>query len=181
MLHMHLPARELWDSKNRIFLNYDAEDLKLEHSLLSITEWESKWKVPYLSKKAHSPEKIIDYIRCMCIKEPKNPDVLNHLSMSEMERILGYIGDEHTATKIYDIRQQNGRGETLTNEVIYYYMIYYGIPFSCEKWHLARLLTLIRVCRIKGGTNQQAMDLNSLFSQNKALNKARRASMNTRG
>ena len=108
----------------------------------------------------------------------RNPDmaVIEHTGYDHYKEVLEYIGDPHTATKIYDRRpQKGGKADVYTSEVLYYYMIYYGIPWTAEKWHLNRLLTLIRVCGIKGGTTNQSMDMNAIFAQNRALNAARRA------
>lgn len=176
MLTITIPEREMFDESNGAFLIFPETELHLEHSLISLSRWESKWKKPYLSdKEERTKEEVLDYILCMSMD--KNPDVesINHIDIDSYKKILEYIGDPHTATKVYDRRPgKPGKKDVYTSEVLYYLMIYYGIPWAAEKWHLNRLLTLIRVCSVKGGTTNQSMDLNSIFAQNKALNAARR-------
>lgn len=176
MLTINIPEKEMFDESSASFLIIPGAELHLEHSLISLSKWESKWKKPYLSNEEHSKEEILDYIYCMSMDKNTNIDVIQNLNFDEYKQILEYTADPHTATKIYDKRpHRGGKSEIYTSEVLYYYMIYYGIPWSAEKWHLNRLITLIRVCGIKGGTTNQAMDMNAIFSQNRALNAARRA------
>lgn len=166
----------MFNEADGTFIIYPETELHLEHSLISLSKWESKWKKPYLGKEEHSKEEILDYICCMSMDKNTNDEVIKHLNFEEYKKILEYIGDPHTATKIYDRRpNKGGKAEIYTSEVLYYLMIYYGIPWAAEIWHLNRLITLIKVCGIKGGTTNQAMDMNAIFAQNKALNAARRA------
>ena len=176
MLTITIPQKELFDEASNSFTLIQETELHLEHSLISLSKWESKWKKPFLGNEDHSKEEIIDYIACMCIDKNVDAMLFQTIDVDTYKKILEYIGDPNTATKIYDRRPQRaGKKDVMTSEVLYYYMIYYGIPFECQKWHLNRLLTLIKVCGIKGGTTNQAMDMNSIFAQNKALNAARRA------
>ena len=179
MLTIITPERELFDEATNSFITIPKTELRLEHSLISLSRWESKWKKPFLGndpEEQHSKQEILDYIACMSIDKTVDPRSIEWLDVESYKKILEYISDSHSATKVYDRRPQRpGRKkETMTSELIYYYMIYYGIPFSCEKWHLSRLLMLIRVCGIKGGTTNQAMDMNAIFAQNRALNASRR-------
>lgn len=176
MLTIKVPGKELFDESNGTFIILPETELHLEHSLISLSKWESKWKKPFLSKEEHTKEEIISYIYFMSVD--RNPDIkiIENMGLDSYKEILEYIGDPNTATKIYDRRpQRGGKTEIYTSEVLYYLMIYYGIPWAAEKWHLNRLMTLIRVCGIKGGTTNQAMDLNAIFAQNRKLNAARRA------
>lgn len=175
MLTITIPGKELFDETNGSFIELPETELHLEHSLISLSKWESKWKKPYLSKEEHSKEEILDYIYCMSMDKNINYNVVQHMGFEEYKKILEYIADSHTATKIYDRRpHKGGKSEIYTSEVLYYLMIYYGIPWAAEKWHLNRLITLVKVCGIKGGTTNQAMDMNAIFAQNRALNAARR-------
>ena len=176
MLTINIPQKELFNEKDSSFLILPETELHLEHSLISLSKWESKWKKPFLSKEDHSREEIISYIYFMSIDRNTDMQVIEHISLEQYKEILEYIGDSHTATKIYDRRPSTGgKQEIYTSEVLYYLMIFYGIPWEAEKWHLNRLLTLIKVCGIKGGTTNQAMDMNAIFAQNRKLNAARRA------
>ncbi len=182
MLTLHITKRELYNETDCSFIEIPEAELHLEHSLVSLSRWESKWKKPFLKEEQHTKEETIDYIRCMCMDKNVNPIIFDNLSMPEVIQVEDYIKDPHTATTIYDRRPNRvSRNSVLTSEVIYYQMIYFGIPFECQKWHLNRLITLLRVCSIKGGTTQQQMDLNSIFAQNNKLNNARRAAMNNHG
>lgn len=176
MLTITIPEKEMFDESNGTFILIPETELHLEHSLISLSKWESKWKKPFLSKEDHTKEEIFDYIYFMSID--RNPDmmVIQSMPIECYKKVIEYIGDTQTATKIYDRRpQRGGKTEIYTAEVLYYYMIYYGIPWTAEKWHLNRLMTLIRICGIKGGTTNQAMDMNAIFAQNRKLNAARRA------
>ena len=86
-----------------------------------------------------------------------------------------------TATTFSNNGQKGGsNGEVLTSELIYYYMIASNIPFECQKWHLNRLITLIRVCSIKNQPPKK-MGKGELMKRNASLNAARRKQLNSRG
>ena len=176
MLTITVQEKELFNEATGTFLTIPKTELRLEHSLISLSRWESKWKKPFLGTEDHTKQEVLDYIACMSIDKNVDLQTIECIDVDSYKKIIDYIGDPATATKIYDRRPQRStrKQETMTSEIIYYYMIYYGIPFSCEKWHLNRLLMLIRVCGIKGGTTNQAMDMNAIFAQNRALNNRRR-------
>lgn len=176
MLTITVPEKELFNEKDKTFHTVKGAELHLEHSLISLSKWESKWKKPYLDNKELTREELFDYIYCMVIDKNIDPEIINNLDTQTVKTILAYISDPHTATTITDRRPDKKRKpERITSEVIYYWMIYYRIPEAFEKWHLNRLMTLIRVCGIKGGTNDQEMSLNSIFAQNNAIRAKRRA------
>jgi len=176
MLTITIPEKELYDEKAQTFKTIKAQELHLEHSLISLSKWESKWKKPYLDDKEHTREELFDYICCMSIDKNVDIDAIRTLDYQTLKNILEYISDPHTASTITD-RSKNQRPsrERITSELLYYYMIYFGIPMSCEKWHLNRLLMLIKICGIKGGTTSQSMDLASIFAQNKSIRAKNRA------
>lgn len=184
MLKLEVPAREWFDDKTQQFLYADAKVLTLEHSLLSLSKWESKWKIPFLDpKKKITMEQNIDYVRCMTIGNV--PDMLVYYSIPQalFDRINAYINDPMTATKV-NRKQKPGASrhhpEIPTSELIYFWMVSYNIPFECEKWHLNRLLTLIDVCSFKNETPKK-MSPKELAQRNSALNAARRAKHNSKG
>lgn len=179
MLKIIIPPKELFDSKKEVFFMSKEYELRLEHSLVSLSKWESKWGKPFLSKEDKTTEETLDYVRCMTITQNVDSFVYKLLSQKEIDEIVSYIDAPMTATKIYQENKEKNR-EIITSEIIYYWMISFNIPFECQTWHLNRLLTLISVCNIK---NQPAKKLSrkELSSRNRALNEARKAKLNTRG
>lgn len=172
---------EQWDEEKQEFVPEKTQTLQLEHSLVSLSKWESKWCKSFLSHSEKTTEETIDYIRCMTITPNVNPDIYNRLSNENINQINKYIEAPMTATYFND--NKNGKGgsrETVTAELIYYWMIALNIPFECQKWHLNRLLALIRVCNMKN-TPPKKMSKGEIMSRNAALNAARRKQLNTKG
>lgn len=180
MLVLKIPEQEYFNQATGEFVNCRACTLKLEHSLVSISKWETKWKKPFLTDKEKTAAEFADYIRCMTMNADVPDEVYGLLGYENYKKIQDYIADPATATIVYDRRtQRSTKAETPTSELIYYWMISNGIPFECEKWRLNRLLTLIRVCNAKG--NPQQMSKAEIYAMNAALNNSRRASMGSRG
>lgn len=187
MLEITIPESELFDEEIEEFINIKSCKLVLEHSLVSLSKWESKWKKPFLNIKQENrkPEEIVDYIRCMTITQNVNPIVYLTLSEENVKVITDYIGDEATATTIVT-NENNGRGgrsingEPITSELIYYWMISLQIPMECQKWHLNRLITLIRVCNIKNSPPKKTSRREKIADY-KRINDARRKQMNSKG
>lgn len=179
MLTITIPATEMFDDETQRFLSTKEQTLQLEHSLVSLSKWESKWQKPFLSKENKTTEEVLDYIRCMTITQNVNPDVYNRLTSSNIESINKYIDSPMTATTFHnDI--QGGAKQVVTSELIYYWMISQNIPMECQKWHLNRLLTLIRVCNVKNAPAKK-MSKRDIASQYASLNAARKNKLNTRG
>lgn len=183
MLHITIPEQEYYDENREEFINIKAQSLTMEHSLISISKWEAKWKKSYFSDTTQkTEEEILDYFRCMTITPQKiDPIVFKGLSKENVEQITAYINDPMTATTIKENQARGGRKEIITSEIVYYWMIAQQIPIEFEKWHINRLLTLIKVCAIKNDPNPKKMNKGAIMRQNRALNKARRARMGTRG
>lgn len=178
MLQLSLPACTLFDERTEEFIDCPAVHLKLEHSLISIQRWESKWHKSYLSSKGLTHDEILDYIRCMSLDPNIDPSVIRRLTSAQYAQIRQYIEDPMTATTFHNDKGK-GRNMTITAEIVYYWMTSFGIPFECAKWHINQLLTLIQVCGIKnnpkkGKTRQSA-------KSRADLNKARRARLGTSG
>lgn len=150
MLHITIPAAELWDESKQEFISTKGQTLQLEHSLVSLSKWESKWCKAFLSKNEKTIEETLDYIKCMTLTQNVNPESYNYITNANIVQINQYIESPMSATFFTDDKTAGKSGkETITAELIYYWMIAYNIPFECQKWHLNRLLTLIRVCEIK--------------------------------
>ena len=181
MLQITIPAIELWDEQKEEFITSVKEQtLQLEHSLISISKWESKWHKPFLSKETKTREQTLDYIKCMTITKNVEDSVYSRLSNSNIDDINDYIDDPMTATTFSNISNNSNRKETTTSELIYYWMISYNIPMECQKWHLNRLLTLIRICDVKN-TPPKKMNKKDIINQYAALNASRRQQFNSRG
>lgn len=182
------PEEQLWDETNECFIYRKGAkgcELTLEHSLLSVAKWESIWCKPFLDKKDKTVEEMLSYIECMTIT-PTNVDseVYKRIPQSEFEKVNEYVNNPSTASTIGGIDGGSGRksGEQVTSELIYYWMTAANIPFECQKWHLNRLLTLIRICEIKNDPKgQKKMTANEIRKNYDKLNEARRAAMNSKG
>lgn len=179
MLTIVVPYKELFDEASGCFIEVNKTTLQLEHSLISISKWESKWEKPFLSKEPKTDEQTLDYIKCMTLTQNVNPNVYLALSPANIKSIENYIRAPMTATWFRDEKKGLSR-EIITSELIYYWMIALNIPFECQKWHISRLLTLIRVCNIKNGKPKK-MSKKEQATNNASLNAARRAATNSKG
>lgn len=179
MLTVKVPETEMWDDDKQEFVYFHGGVLRLEHSLVSVSKWESRHNRSFLAGSKKDPEEIRDYIRCMSLDE-LDETVIEHLTNENISEIIKYIEAPMTATYLREDKQsgQSG-GDKLTSELIYYWMIALGIPFECQNWHLNRLMTLIRVCAAKSrGTKHGRKDM---LRSNAALNAARRSKSGSRG
>lgn len=180
MLKIKVPATELFNEDTSEFIIIKEQELLLEHSLVSVSKWESKWKKafidPYNSK---TLVETLDYVRCMTITKGVNPLVYKCMSNSVLDKINEYIEDPMTATTFVDFNQHQTT-KKITSEEIYQWMVALKIPFECEKWHLNRLLTFIRVCSIKQQDGKK-MTSREVARSNAEINAMRRANMRTKG
>ena len=185
MLKVIVPGlgSEDWDELKEEFVYYvESEDveLQLEHSLVALSKWESKWHERFLGRKDLTDEQMIDYIRCMTINDV-DPEVYSRLTTEVLTQIKEYMDDPMTATTFKNNNDsRSNSSEATTSEIIYYWMIVNNIPVEFEHWHIKRLLTLIRVCSIK---NQPAkkMSKSEVARTYRALNAERRARLGTKG
>jgi hypothetical protein len=181
MLRIAVPlSPEEWDEEKEEFVVSKYQVLQLEHSLLSLSKWESKWCKPFLSTENKTDEEVLDYIKHMTLTQNVDPSVYDHLTSENISEINSYIYAPMTATTFTDDKTKKNNREIVTSEIIYYWMIALNIPFECQKWHLARLMTLIRVCNIKNAPPKK-MSKHDVISRNARLNAARRKQFNTRG
>ena len=181
MLQITIPAIEMFDEQKQEFVSTKEQTLCLEHSLVSLSKWESKWHKPFLSKEPKTNEETLDYIKCMTITQNVDPNIYLCLTRENIEQVNQYIEDPMTATWFSEESKRGASGrEQTTSELIYYWMIALNIPFECQKWHLNRLLTLIRVCNIKNQPPKK-MSRRDIMSRNSAINAARRKKYNSKG
>lgn len=181
MLQITVPATEHFNEVTNEFVTTKAQTLQLEHSLISLSKWESKWNKSFLSNRnKKTTEEMVDYVRCMTITPNVDPNIYYCLSPENVAAVNEYIDAPMTATVFSAAKEQGGMNEVITSELIYYWMIANNIPFECQKWHLNRLITLIRVCSIKNSPPKK-MGAREIMNRNAALNAARRKKMNSRG
>lgn len=183
MLKILIPESEYFDSKTNEFIYTKKQELLLEHSLMSISKWESKWKKPFFSKEKKTLPETIDYVRCMTITKSVDPLIYKGLTRDAMEQINQYIEDPMTATWFSDDKSKGRNREIVTAELVYYWMIALGIPFECQKWHFNKLLALIRVCNIKNDESNggKKMSKRATMQSYNEINAARRKAMRTKG
>ena len=181
MLTLVLPEREFFDEASGQFVMMPAVTLKLEHSLVSLSKWESFWETPFLNDSTKTDEQAIDYVRCMNLSPEVPPDTFANLRPVDHKMISAYIDKKMTATWFSDTPGRGPSGEVVTAEIVYYWMIALNIPFTCETWHLNRLLTLIKVCNQKNQPDKPKMSQAQLMERNRALNEERRKRWNTSG
>lgn len=173
MLRITIPACEYFNEETSEFIEMKEQMLQLEHSLVSLSKWESKWHKPFLDDKEKSLEETIDYIRCMTLTQNVDPLVYSRLTPKNIKEINDYLSNPMTATTFGEDKSKSTNREIITSELVYYWMIALNIPFECQKWHLNRLLTLIRVCNVKNQPEKK-LSQNELLRRNAALNAERR-------
>lgn len=179
MLQITIPAGTLWDEGIEEFVSTKEQTLQLEHSLVSLSKWESKWHKPFLSDKEKTFEETIDYIRCMTITQNVKPEVYLFLTKENVDQIYEYINDPMTATTFNDLDNTFNR-EVITAEIVYYWMISLNIPIEFQKWHLNKLITLIKVISLKNAPKKK-ISKQDYMEQMSRLNDARRKEWNTKG
>ena len=180
MLELVIPETEQYDEANDRFITTKKQVLRLEHSLVSLSKWESKWHKPFLTKEPKTVEETIDYIKCMTTTQNVDDSVYKYITNENLGLVREYIESEMTATKFSKDDKKTTSREIITAEIIYYWMIALNIPFECQKWHLDRLLTLINVCNIKN-TPPKKTGKRELMSRNAALNASRRNALRSKG
>ena len=185
MLEIVIPAEhDIWNDEREEFFDLPEVKLKMEHSLVSLSKWEAKYKKNFIGRTDITPEEYLDYFRFMTITQNIPDYVYYRLNEKNIIQIKDYINDPMTATTFSERQKSQARargsGELITSELIYYWMVALQIPFECQKWHLNRLLTLVQVCNIKQSTPEK-MAPKDIMKQNSALNKARRIAHHTKG
>lgn len=180
MLQITIPGREQWDDLKQEFVYSKEQTLQLEHSLVSLSKWESKWNKPFLTNRAKTREETIDYVRCMTITQNVKPEVYYNLTQKNLEEVFKYIDAPMTATTFSGNGSKKTNREVTTSELIYYWMVALEIPFECQKWHLNRLITLIRVCNEKNQPPKKR-NVQETLNQYVAINAANKKKFNTKG
>src|SRR5881628_1662923 len=169
MLTIRVSAAEAFDESSQEFTTQGGTTLDLEHSLASLSKWESIHEKPFLGKESKTSEEIISYVRCMSLTDDFPEELFHRLSDTNIEAIGKYIDAKMSATWFNDQPGAPGTHEVITSELIYYWMTVFTIPFECERWHLNRLFTLIRVCNAKQAKPKK-MSRSEIAQRNRELN-----------
>lgn len=165
--------RTMFNDSTNEFIDVPGYELHLEHSLISVSKWERATHKSFFREEALSRAETVEYIKCMTLNPPKNPLVYTAITNTDIAKVQRYIDDPMTATTVRDNNNGGHSNEGVTSELIYYWMIANNIPVEFEKWHLNRLLMLIKVCAIKNSPSKK-MSMDETIRHNRALNAARR-------
>lgn len=179
MYEIEIPGGELYDELKNEFYYLSPKTIKLEHSLVSLSKWERKWHVPFLTDKPKSIEQTVDYIKCMTISQNVDPNYYSLITDAMLRDIMAYVEDPMTATTVPEESGNRSR-EPITAELIYYWMIELGIPVEFQKWHLNSLLTLIKTVNFKRSPEKKRSQMETA-QMYKRLNAERRKALNTKG
>lgn len=180
MLRIVVKGEEFFDEETSAFINFDDVVLDLEHSLISLSKWESKFQKPFLSSGDKTNEEVYGYVKAMVLTPSFPEDAIHRLSVQNIKEINEYIDSKQSATTFGEMPKPPGRAETITSELIYYWMVGFNIPWEAETWHLNRLFALIRICNIKQ-SKPKKMSRSEVAARNRELNAARRAQLGSTG
>jgi len=180
MLKVIIEGGDVFNEEDETFESFDDVIIEMEHSLISLSKWESKYQKPFLSREKKTSEELFGYLRAMVLTPGVDLDVLYRLSQKDIDKIQEYIDSPQSATTFGEMPGRRGPGEVITSELIYYWMVAFNIPFETETWHLNRLFSLIRICNIKNSPPQQ-MSRHEIAMRNRELNKQRKAELGTKG
>lgn len=173
-------GEESFNDETQTFETLDEVIIDLEHSLISLSKWESKHQKPFLAAGTKTSEEIFDYLKAMVITPEVDLGALYRCSQTDIDRIQEYIDSSQSATTFGVMPERRGLGEVITSELIYYWIVSFNIPFDCQHWHLNRLFSLIRICNIKN-SKQKKMPRHEIAQRNRELNERRKSELGTKG
>jgi hypothetical protein len=180
MLRLVIEGQEVFNERDNTFDTVDDVVVEMEHSLVSLSKWESEFEKPFLSSRDKTQEEIFGYLKAMVLTPNLDLDVLYRCSQKNINEIQNYIDSSQSATTFGHMPERRGPGEVITSELIYYWMLTFGIPFECQYWHLNRLFALIKICNIKNGKPKK-MSKSEIAQRNRDLNAQRKAQLGTTG
>lgn len=181
MLTITVPELERWNQVKEEFDNLPSFEIQLEHSLISLSKWESKFEKPFLSEtESKTADEMLWYVFFMQIPPGVSLEMLSRLSVENLKEINEYIDSKQTATTFWETTKKSGPKERITAELIYYWMFSFRIPLESQEWHLNKLFALIRIFSVKQG-KQKKMSRAEMAAHNRELNEQRKAKLGTRG
>lgn len=181
MLKVIVKGQELFDEETQEFSTKEPVELELEHSLLSLSKWESLHEKPFLSAKGLTREETFDYIMCMILTPGITKDMIEHATVQIVSEVNAYINSAQSATKFGELPEKRVKGEVITAELIYYWLSAFRINFDpVETWHLNRLFSLIRIANNKN-TPPKKMSKAERARKMHELNEQRKKELGTRG
>lgn len=180
MLKITIDEDEVFNEADSTFSNVGGVTLELEHSLISLSKWESQFQKPFLSPGVKTTEEVFGYLYAMVLTPGVGPDVLYRCTQQDIDKIQEYIDSSQSATTFGEMPGRRGPGEVITSELIYYWMVAFNIPFECQYWHLNRLFALVRICNVKN-SKPQKMSRHEIAQRNRELNAKRKAELGTAG
>ena len=180
MLTIVVPGDEVYDEETSEFHTVNDQILQFEHSLVSLSKWESDFQKPFLTQDPKTEEELFAYLVAMMVTPNAGPDVLYRCTEKNLDEIQRYIDSPQSATTFGEMPERRGRGETITSELIYYWMVAFNIPFECQHWHLNRLFSLIRICNIKNSPPKKR-STRDIAMERRRINEERRAKLATSG
>lgn len=180
MLKLSVGTIEFFNEETEEFEYQEPIEVSFEHSLISLSKWESIHNTPFLSDSPKTSEQLADYIRCMVVDAPEGVDVVERMTPTDFAEVQEYMQSPASATTFGTMPERRGRGETITSELIYYWLVAFNIPFECEGWHLNRLFALVKICNIKQEKPKKRSP-GEIARQNRELNAQRKAQLGTSG
>jgi len=159
----------------------EAVELTFEHSLVSLSKWEAFYEKPFYSKESQTEEETKKYLLFMLLPENLPIDFSSWITAKHVEVVQEYINSKQTATTFTEVPDGRPSTETITNEVIYSWLVTFGIPFHpVETWHLNRLMTIVKIMGIKS-TKPKKMTRSQQAEKYRKLNEQRRKDLGTTG
>ena len=180
MLKIIIPESEHFDQSTSEFILLPEVKIDMEHSLVSLSKWESEFEKPFLSKDDKTPDETTGYLRAMALSPDIPVEVFRRIPPEVITQINDYIGAKMSATWFTEVPGAPKSREIITAEIIYYWMTALNIPFECEMWNLNRLFTLIKVTNQKNAP-PKTMGKGEQLAQQRRLNAERMAANKTAG
>jgi hypothetical protein len=179
ILKVPLSEEEFFNEETHEFEDGETFTLELMHSLASLSKWESKFEKPFLTSVEKTFEETMYYIEAMTLTPNVPPEIYLKLSAQNMLDIKNYIDAKMTATW-FKAEESKRPSETITAEIIYYWMISLNIDLEWENRHLSRLMTLVQVINEKNKPPQK-LSPRAAAAQQRKLNAERQKQLGTKG